>query len=174
MATPSVSRPENCAALTATPTRKAPSKAPRSVRGVGAPEAAQLERRPRGPAYGVADVELDHLVSGPLPGVGYLDRNARPIPEPDPGWRQAQVRVRERGVRRAVAEGEQRLRGVEQVSPPGRWLAVVAHGKVPHMAGDGDGELAAGIDVAEQGLRHGRAGFLAEVPSIQNRGHAVY
>src|SRR5205814_463839 len=36
MAAPSVSRPENCAALRATPTRKAPSKAARSVRGVGA------------------------------------------------------------------------------------------------------------------------------------------
>src|SRR5437867_2829604 len=36
MATPSVSRPENCAALRATPTRKAPSNAPRRMRGVGA------------------------------------------------------------------------------------------------------------------------------------------
>src|SRR6266545_2313476 len=244
MASPSVSRPENCAALRATPTRKVPSKAPRSVRGAGAqaptsatrlrslddiqddtaevrraaahhdvepprfhhalhvgamvgqvlwpevesdrsgltrlqrhaPESAQLRDRPRGPAHGVADVELHHLVTGPFPGVGYVDRDARPIPGggPDPGGRHAQVRVRERGVRQAVAEGEQRRRGVEQVSPPGRWLAVIEHGKLSHMAGDGDGELAARIDVAEQGLRHGSAGFLTEVPSIENRGDAVY
>src|SRR5436190_6336121 len=36
MAAPSVSRPENCAALRATPTRKSPSNAARSVRGAGA------------------------------------------------------------------------------------------------------------------------------------------
>src|SRR6266496_6827363 len=193
MATPSVSRPENCAALRAAPTRKAPANARWSVRGASftsggcgwpqlstatdskapdgirsfrariktlnaplrlwsdiqgdtakvrraaahhdvepprfhhalhvgamvgqvfwpevesdrpgltrlqrhAPESAQLERRPRGPAHGVADVELHHLVSRPLTGVGHLDRNARPILGPDPSGRHAQVRVRERRV----------------------------------------------------------------------------
>src|SRR5207247_5820846 len=67
-------------------------------------------------------------------------------------------------------EGEQWLRRVEQVAPPGGGLGIIEHRQLPHVAGDGDGQLAAGIDVAKQGRRHGGPGFLSEIPPIENGG----
>src|ERR1700741_2206452 len=106
-----------------------------------------------------------------------VDPPGPPLARPEPPGLQPRARHREGGVAEPEAEGEERRRVVPQVAAAGGWLVVVEGGKVPHRAGDGDGELPARCRVAEEELGHGAPGLLPRVPALQDRrdalGHAV-
>ena len=77
----------------------------------------------------------------------------------------------ESGVAEAVTKREQRRDIVEQIAAARRRLVVVENGQVADGAREADGELAAGIGVAEEDVGDGVAGLLAEVPALEDDRH---
>ena len=89
---------------------------------------------------------------------------------PDGIGRGVDVGVFECGVAEAPAEGEERERAAVDIFAFGGRLLVVVDGKLADRARDGDGQFCAGIVVAENDVGDGGAAFLAEIPTVENRG----
>ena len=136
-------------------------------------------------AHAVAQVELDHLGSVARAGVGQGDGGGDFAVLVHLRLVQADVTVLERGVRQAVAEGVERLVGhVEVVAAELRKpvalferasgvLVVVVERNLPHVAGEGHAQLAAGVDVAEQHVADGIGGLAAPEPHVQDGRHVL-
>jgi len=80
-----------------------------------------------------------------------------------------EIVIFESGVAEAPAERKEWLGGVVEILALGGWLLVVVVGNLADGARDSDGELAAGIVIAEENFRGGGAAFLAEIPAVENR-----
>ena len=114
------------------------------------------------------DVQLHHFVAGDLAGVDHVDLHLDALALADPGLGQARGRDVEGGVREAEAERVQRARIPQQIAAAGRGLAVVVDRQLADVAGDADRQLAARIGAAEQDVGGGVAGFLAQVPALDD------
>ena len=77
--------------------------------------------------------------------------------------------ISKRGVAQAIAERIQRRGGIEQIAAVGAGLEVVEHRQLADGRGDGHRQFAAGIDIAEQHIRHGVAALLAQIPAFDQR-----
>ena len=82
---------------------------------------------------------------------------------------QAQIFKSEGRVAQAEAERIKRGDIVKKIATAGRWLVIVKGRQMTRRARDGDGQLAAGIEITEQNISHRMTGFLAEIPAFKNR-----
>jgi hypothetical protein len=137
--------------------------AERRARERGQPAARGVRR-----CTGLRQIDLHDLVAGALAGVLDVHRDGGVLSRLELRGND-EVRVAERRVREAVAEGvERRLLDVA--------VGAAAHGVVLEgrqvllRAVDGDGQPAAGADVAEEDLGDRRAALLARIPGVQDRG----
>ena len=126
----------------------------------------------------LVEVELDDLVGFSIGGVGHLDGDGDgPV---GGGGRliDGEVGVLEAAVAQAVPEGEQRRAVFVPVAAP-LVLGVVRPGvRVDHRhladgSRPGEGELAAGRDIAEEQVRDGLAAAAAGVPDVEDRRHVL-
>src|SRR4051794_3887854 len=139
----------------------------------------ELFRRGCHPGRQLAGVDLRQFGSGAAAGVAQRERHG-PAGRVDP-----QVAVAEGGVGQAVAERvlHRQAEPVVAAVTDEDALAVdggfvdageslrALHGDESFVDGEGDGQLAGGVDVAEQDPGDGVALFLAAVPGLQDGGH---
>jgi hypothetical protein len=93
-----------------------------------------------------------------------------------------EVRESKLGVAQPVAERVERRPGhvekfggvlVVRIRRPSRVLVVVVERQLSHGAREGDGELAAGVHVAEEHVGDGRAGLRAREPRLKDGGRIL-
>ena len=81
--------------------------------------------------------------------------------------------VAEGRVAQAESEGEERLAVAVDVFVHARRISVVIVGELADGLRKGDGEMPAGVIVAEERLRNGLAAELARVPRFKNCGNVL-
>ena len=81
--------------------------------------------------------------------------------------------IGEARVAQAEAEGIERRDVVEEIAAARRGLVVVEGRQMANRARNGDGQLAAGVDVAEERVGNRAAGLLAHVPALEDRRNAL-
>src|SRR5579863_828618 len=137
-------------------------------------EAVEAAQRHNGLSDGgelLVDVEFSDLVALAAPGVGDVDADGGCVARLHLRGRDAKVIEAKCGVAEAVAEGEERRAVDEGVAAVARRLVIVIVGKLPDGAREGDGQFAAGINVAEEDVGRSGAAFPAEIPAFENGGN---
>src|SRR5690606_38348940 len=117
----------------------------------------------------VAQIDLHDLVARAATGIADRHADGDALAGHDRRRGERRLADFERGVREPVAERIERGDLAEQVTAPRARLVVVERGNLADFARDGDRQLAAGVDAAEQRVGNSRALLLAGVPGLEDR-----
>ena len=130
----------------------------------------QLHHRLRDGSNLLVQIELRYLVSLALAGVGDIHAHFRSSACQYLRRLHAQVIEPERCITQPIPKRKEGLASAELIASVVGWFVVIEVRQVAHRMRECDGQLAAGIHIAEDHFSRARSTFLAKIPALKNRG----